>query len=478
MASTSKNPLLLLSYATIVALWVGSQTVDINYVANIMVLVTSILYAACHLSLTLREEQALARGEVPPKDGGDGDDDHEEEEEERPQFETLRAVDAMQFPLLGSCSLFGLYLAFKFFDKDTVNLVISVYFCLVGLAALTATFGPVIGCLGFDFLKAGYSKTLSVRHPLPKFVGGESPWVWNLDFAVSDALAFLGSSAFVARYFLTKHWTMNNVMGICFCLQGIERFSLGTYRIGAILLVGLFFYDIFWVFGTDVMVTVAKSLDGPIKILFPRSLARDAVTGKLDMSLLGLGDIVLPGFFLALLLRFDAHVANLPVFPTNVHASFPKPYFHSGLLGYVVGLGTTLYVMIGEFSFLTIVLVFFCSSAPVGPPLDLRKTSDPFSVGNGTNTPPRDGGIDAPSSRFNALRGPASKKRKVFEAAQPALLYLVPACLGSSLLCAFVRGELKELFDYSEEDEEEEEAEEEGEKEKEKEKDEKTKKDD
>ena len=58
----------------------------------------------------------------------------------------------------------------------------------------------------------------------------------------------------------------------------------------------------------------------------------------------------------------------------------------------------------------------------------------------------------------------------VFEAAQPALLYLVPACLGSSLLCAVVRGELKELFAYSEEEEEE--AEESDEK-----KDEKTKKD-
>ena len=45
---------------------------------------------------------------------------------------------------------------------------------------------------------------------------------------------------------------------------------------------------------------------------------------------------------------------------------------------------------------------------------------------------------------------------KVWEAAQPALLYLVPACLGSSLLCALIRGELKELFAYSEEEEEEE----------------------
>jgi minor histocompatibility antigen H13 len=46
------------------------------------------------------------------------------------------------------------------------------------------------------------------------------------------------------------------------------------------------------------------------------------------------------------------------------------------------------------------------------------------------------------------------KKYSVWEAAQPALLYLVPSCLGSSLLCAVVRGELKELFAYSEEEEE------------------------
>ena len=48
-----------------------------------------------------------------------------------------------------------------------------------------------------------------------------------------------------------------------------------------------------------------------------------------------------------------------------------------------------------------------------------------------------------------------------FNAAQPALLYLVPACLISSLGCATIRGELKELLDYSEEPEEVEEGEEE-----------------
>ena len=38
-----------------------------------------------------------------------------------------------------------------------------------------------------------------------------------------------------------------------------------------------------------------------------------------------------------------------------------------------------------------------------------------------------------------------------FVAAQPALLYLITACLGSSLLTALVRGELKDLFVYTEE---------------------------
>ncbi len=43
-----------------------------------------------------------------------------------------------------------------------------------------------------------------------------------------------------------------------------------------------------------------------------------------------------------------------------------------------------------------------------------------------------------------------------FEAAQPALLYLVPACLGSSFLTAVIRGEVKEMLAYSEEVDEEE----------------------
>mmetsp|Transcript_3383 Transcript_3383/g.4981 ORF Transcript_3383/g.4981 Transcript_3383/m.4981 type:complete len:384 (-) Transcript_3383:1776-2927(-) len=377
------NPLLALSNASIFLLWISSQYILIPYVIHLLLLVTSILYSACHYSLTLREEQALGRGEVDPTKS------KEEQAKPPPVTETLRTEDAMQFPLVGSASLFGLYCAFKFFDKDTVNLILSAYFALMGCGAVTATFSPIIATFGGPFTSVNVAKEIKIKHPLPAFIGGESPWDLSFDFTLADIVAFLGSAAFSVLYFQKKHWVMNNVMGICFCLKGIEKFSLGTYKIGAILLVGLFFYDIFWVFGTDVMVTVAKSLDGPIKILFPRSLIPDAVTGKIELSLLGLGDIVIPGFFLALLLRFDAHNAKVSYFPTNVHAKFPKPYFHTALIGYIIGMGVTMFVMIH------------------------------------------------------------------FKAAQPALLYLVPACLGSSLTTALVRGEMKALFAYSEEVEEE-----------------------
>lgn len=76
---------------------------------------------------------------------------------------------------------------------------------------------------------------------------------------------------------------------------------LGNFKNGFMMLTALFFYDIFFVFGTDVMLTVAKSIDAPIKILFPTDWSSDPA----KFSLLGLGDIVIPGIFMAMCLRYD-----------------------------------------------------------------------------------------------------------------------------------------------------------------------------
>ncbi len=64
----------------------------------------------------------------------------------------------------------------------------------------------------------------------------------------------------------------------------------------------LFVYDLFWVYETDVMVTVAKSIDLPLKLQFPYLDKHDNV---MKFSMLGLGDIVLPGLLLSLCIKYD-----------------------------------------------------------------------------------------------------------------------------------------------------------------------------
>jgi presenilin-like A22 family membrane protease len=79
---------------------------------------------------------------------------------------------------------------------------------------------------------------------------------------------------------------------------------------GLTLLCLLFFYDIFWVFGSkmftkdgqSVMVEVATGIDAPIKLLMPMILPFDRPRQK--CSLLGLGDIVIPGIYIGFLIRF------------------------------------------------------------------------------------------------------------------------------------------------------------------------------
>lgn len=227
------NKLLWLSYLTIVGLWGASQVVLIPYVVNCIVLVAAILYVACHWSLALREipndDAANANGTSSP-----------------PPVETLSKSDAYQFPLVGSCSLFGLYLAFKYFDKDLVNLLIGGYFCLAGCLALTATGAPALLALAGgtnSFLQKTFAFKKSFQHPsFLDMVFGKEPLEIDLEFQVVDIIAIVPSAVLCYFYFMGRHWTLNNILGICFCLQGIQRFSLGTYKIGAILLVGLFFY--------------------------------------------------------------------------------------------------------------------------------------------------------------------------------------------------------------------------------------------
>jgi minor histocompatibility antigen H13 len=56
----------------------------------------------------------------------------------------MNAKDALLFPVIASCMLFGLYILFKFLGKDYVNYLLSLYFLALGTYAVWGTITPVI----------------------------------------------------------------------------------------------------------------------------------------------------------------------------------------------------------------------------------------------------------------------------------------------------------------------------------------------
>ena len=55
----------------------------------------------------------------------------------------MSSRDAYMFPIVASFGLFGLFLAFMWFPKEYVNMVLTAYFLLFGVGALTSTICPI-----------------------------------------------------------------------------------------------------------------------------------------------------------------------------------------------------------------------------------------------------------------------------------------------------------------------------------------------
>jgi len=295
---------------------------------------------------------------------------HRKNTKEGEREEAMTKKDAYMFPIIGSGVLLGLYILFQVFSKEYINLLLTAYAFFFGFLSLAELFVPIIKKMS-PLLAQSAPRSFKYKLPWEKEIN-------TLSFNHADVVSWFVALICVLWYGSTKNWLANNLIGLSFSINGVSIISLGSYQVGCILLCGLFIYDIFWVFGTDVMVTVAKSFDGPIKVVFPKSLFAD----KYNFSMLGLGDIVFPGVFIALLLRYDAHRAK----PRR--SNFKAPYFRTTFVGYALGLVTTIYVM------------------------------------------------------------------HTFQAPQPALLYLVPACIGFSLVQALFLGDLKGLYTFEEKEEE------------------------
>ncbi|WFD38299.1 uncharacterized protein MJAP1_001250 [Malassezia japonica] len=359
-------------------------------------------YCALHTPIKTRELRKAAGKDV-------------NEDEEEGQSQSLSSGNAYIFPVIGSAVLFSLYLAFKYFDKAMINTMLSAYFAFAGALAIPVAAEHLIKMANGGKVGGYEALLLRVRIPNPfakkalEVKKSDKPAPPITDANVPGTAPPVSSNAItidllglvlMGIYLYSRHWMLTNIVAVCFAIQGIMLITLDSFSTGYILLAGLFFYDIFWVFGSaklvrsgpSVMVSVATNFDGPIKILCPKNLLEVAsaylggrTVPSLAFALLGLGDIVIPGVFVALALRFDqkhASESQPSLGFTRFYYRFAKPYFTTCLAAYVGGLVFTMAVM------------------------------------------------------------------HVFGAAQPALLYLSPACSLSVVFLAIARKELKEQWNW------------------------------
>jgi len=429
----------------------------------------------------------------------DEQDDQDNDEDSIQKMEGLSPSDAIIFPLLAGCTLGGLYLLIKYMGASLLNKVLRWYFSAMAIFSVAKLINDGLGvaesfCFPHYYTEGGvlwkvsqperkaiHSAICTRPSPLPGVLGRiilpgriiEGFWTlrgllrrkYRLQLHLSSLISFkvtltlrtmlstvLALATIFYVNFVSDAWWLTNLQGFAFSYSALQLMSPTTFGTGSLILSALFFYDIYFVFYTPLMVTVATKLDVPIKLLFPRPLEEGQVTADRKLAMLGLGDIVIPGMMIGLALRFDLYMFYLkrqtkrlnsaasdadnkdkstnkaeddvykePYRPVTGHwgnkfwttswigrsllpkydltkkatrnpiPTFAKPYFYASIVGYILGMCVTLGIM------------------------------------------------------------------HVFQHAQPALLYLVPGVLGSLWSTALVRGEIKQMWNFTEASDEEEE---------------------
>ncbi|KAK7884741.1 hypothetical protein WMY93_027864 [Mugilogobius chulae] len=151
--------------------------------------------------------------------------------------ETITSRDAARFPIIASCTLFGLYLFFK----EYINLLLSLYFFVLGVLALSHTVSPLISSVfPASFPNKPYQLLFT------QGTGETKEEILNYEFDTKSLVCLMLSSVVGVWYLLKKHWIANNLFGLAFALNGVELLHLNNVSTGCILLGGLFVYDVFW----------------------------------------------------------------------------------------------------------------------------------------------------------------------------------------------------------------------------------------
>jgi len=352
--------------------------IDTSRVSTFFIAILLIVYGSFR---SLNIEQEARKKE---KDKADGSTT------EGPAVQMIDSTQALFLPVGASISLL-----IMFFFFDSLQTVFALCTAIIATIALAFLLLPMCQYL---------IRPCSDGHKISFGLCGR--------YTASEIFSFTISFSLVCLWILTGHWLLMDALGMGLCVAFIALVRLPSLKVSTLLLSGLLIYDVFWVFcssyifNANVMVKVAmRPAENPVgfmaKKLHLAGIFRDppslSLPGKLvfpsvqnsgRFSMLGLGDIVMPGLLLCFVLRYDAYkrmqiadqaIASPPAVPAMSNLQ-RVTYFHCSLIGYFLGLLT------------------------------------------------------------------ATVSSEIFKAAQPALLYLVPFTMLPLLIMAYLKGDLRRMW--------------------------------
>ncbi|XP_071932637.1 signal peptide peptidase-like 4 isoform X3 [Coffea arabica] len=207
----------------------------------------------------------------------------------------INTSSAVLFVVVASGFLVMLYKLMSFWFIE----VLVVLFCIGGIEGLQTCLVALLSCFRC-FEHAGES---FIKVP---FIGAVS----YVTLAVSPfCIAFAVVWAVYRR--VSFAWIGQDILGIALIVTVLQIIRVPNLKVGTVLLSCAFLYDIFWVFVSkwwfkeSVMIVVARGdrsgEDGiPMLLKIPRMF--DPWGGY---SIIGFGDIILPGLLVAFSLRYD-----------------------------------------------------------------------------------------------------------------------------------------------------------------------------
>ena len=229
------------------------------------------------------------------------------------QRQQINLKEGFLAPIAASVAIFGMYLLLKYFPNFSLQGFFDCYFWLLGSLSFIGAFaGPARG-LGEKLNQPVW------KIPLPLWLGAvdedEQP-IESSDLTPTDVIVLCAGIALVSADLAAHHgnFTLSNTIACLVAADILQLIGVSSFRVAAVLLCGLLAYDVFWVFGSpaaigeNVMLQVATSdaLVGPTRLLFPRVAGSVTEASSFPFSLLGLGDVAVPGLLACLALRYDA----------------------------------------------------------------------------------------------------------------------------------------------------------------------------